>query len=161
MKEESTHQNYIQSLLSDKDAIVALINRKMKIENTSKKIKKEQLKKYNKNIVITNFKDEERTNVIYKIKDKNVFFLIKYQTEIDYVMPFRILEANLAIIRNEISKGKETKNENQIPTIYSFVLYSGKKKWDAKLCIKENMEVIENYNITSLSHYEVIALLFN
>ena len=66
-----------------------------------KAIKEEQLEKYTNRFITTNLYDKE-SDVIYKIKERNIFILIEHQTQIDYKMPIRMLEYSLGIIKSAI-----------------------------------------------------------
>ena len=69
------------------------------------KIAENQLEKYNRKFVTKIFENRE-ADIIYKIKDKNVFILIEHQTKIDYLMPYRLLEYQMLIIESALDKSK-------------------------------------------------------
>ena len=105
-------------------------------------------------------------DIVYKYKDKNIFFLIEHQTKIDYTMPYRILEYEMAIMKSAVDirniKGKEYK----LPLVVPIVLYTGKKKWDAKRYLEESQETLEgvkikagNYNLVDINDYTKEELL--
>ena len=43
-------------------------------------------------------------DVVYKIKNKNVFILIEHQSSVDYKMSYRIMRYKYAIIESAIDK---------------------------------------------------------
>lgn len=67
------------------------------------------------------------SDIIYKKKDEDIFFLIEYQSKIDYSMPYRILKYNISIMESAIDKKKIKTKEYKIPAIYTFVLYTGQR----------------------------------
>lgn len=73
-----------------------------KIKNQKEK---EEIEKYNSSFINKTFQNKE-ADIVYKLKDKNIFFLIEHQSKIDYSMPFRLLEYEVAIIRSAIDKSK-------------------------------------------------------
>ena len=69
-----------------KENAVLIINKA-----TNAKIKIEDIEKYKSSFINKLFQNRE-ADTVYKMKDKNIFFLIEHQTKIDYSMTFRILE---------------------------------------------------------------------
>lgn len=81
------------------------------------------------------------------MKDKKIFFLIEHQSKIDYSMPFRILEYQVAIIRSAIDKNKIKNKSYKIPLVMPIVLYTGKQKWNASKYLEEIQEKMKGQNI--------------
>lgn len=77
-----------RTILDNKEEAVNFINDTLKI-----KISKDEIEKYNSSFINNIFQNRE-ADVVYKIKDKNVLFLIEHQTKIDYLMPYRISISN-------------------------------------------------------------------
>jgi len=73
------------------------------------KFKEEQIENYNSSFVNSIFRIQE-SDVVYRIKDKNIFVLIEYQTKIDYSMPYRILQYEIAIIKSALDVKKLKNN---------------------------------------------------
>ncbi len=121
----------------------------------------ENIEKYNRKFVTSKFQTRE-SDIIYKIKNKNVFILIEHQSTIDYKMPERIVEYCLELIRSVIYKNKEV-----YPLICPIVLYTGNRKWDAPLTISENQETYNGlkqlkypkYNLIDINNYTKQELL--
>ena len=90
--------------------------------------------------------------VLYKIKDKNIFFLIEHQSKIDYSMPFRLLEYEVAIIRSAIDKSKIKNKSYKIPLVMPIVLYTGKQKWNANKYLEKigREKIYKNVRLTEL-----------
>ena len=97
---------------------------------------------------------------MYKYKNKNIFFLIEHQTKIDYSMPYRILEYETEIMKSAIDIRKVKNKEYKLPLVVPIVLYTGKKKWDAKRYLEESQETLDgvkikagNYNLVDINDY--------
>lgn len=113
------------------------------------------MEKYNSSFITEKLQNRE-SDVIYKIKDKNIFILIEHQTKIDYKMTYRILEYEYELIRSEIDYNKLGTKDYKIPAVISIVLYTGKQKWNAKKYIEEVQEKLEGYEEIKLAQYDVI-----
>ena len=66
--------------------------------------------------------------IVYKVKEKPIYYLIEHQSTIDYNMAYRILNYCIDIMQEWI-KGKKTGKETQYPIVIPIVLYTGRKKW--------------------------------
>ena len=138
-----------------------IINSTLKLK---KKIRKEDIEKYNNAYVVPCFKNRE-SDIVYKKKDQNIFFLIEHQTKIDYTMPIRILEYEIGIIQSAIDYKKIRKN-SKIPKVIPIVIYTGKRKWNAKKYIEECQERLEEepirmgeYNVIDINEYKEKELI--
>lgn len=63
---------------------------------------------------------------------EDIFFLIEQQSQIDYSMPYRILNYSVEIIRNAVNQKRLKNKSYKMPVVYPIVLYTGNKKWKAK-----------------------------
>ena len=79
-----------------------------------------------KNNFINEYFEKRESDIIYKIKDKEIYFLIEHQSNIDKNMPERILKYSLEI-RRSIQKNQKEKTKLLVVPI---VLYTGKRKWN-------------------------------
>ncbi len=148
------HDKIFRKILDVKYEAANFINEAINLKN---KITEYQIEKYNSSFITSNLKNEE-SDVIYKLKDKNIFFLIEHQTKIDYTMPLRILEYETAIIKNAIDYKKFGQKNYKIPKVIPIVLYTGKRKWNAKTYINEIQEQFENFNELNFAKYNVIDI---
>lgn len=138
-------QNKTPNKEHDKIFKIALENRKELVEiiNEILRLKgKEKIEEY-KTEYITKIFEGRQADKIYKVKEKEIYFLIEHQTKEDKKMAFRILEYKVEIIRDVIKKNK-SKNKYKIPKIIAIVIYSGKAKWKAIKDIKEKEEKYKN-----------------
>jgi len=87
------------------------------------------------------FKQRE-SDLIYKIdcrgKDAYIFFLIEFQSEVDYTMSFRVLEY---IIQFYLSlKGFDAMcRRREVPEVLPVVLYNGEAKWDSCTRVEDHI----------------------
>ena len=90
----------------------------------------------------TNFINEyfvkRESDIIYKIKDNNIYFLIEHQSTSDRNMPERILTYSLEIIRGM----RKNQNEKAKFLVIPIVLYTGKREWKVATNYS-SMQIIE------------------
>lgn len=77
---------------------------------------------------ITKFGNGKLVDILYKVKDEDIYFLIEHQTKIDYNMPFRMLEYSVEITRRAMKNMKKCQ-EYKYPLILPIVIYTGNRKW--------------------------------
>ena len=136
---DKEHDKIFKAIFDNKKEAAQFINKALKLEN---EIKEEQLEKYNSSYITRAFQSQE-ADIVYKIKEKNVFFLIEHQSTIDYSMPYRILIYQMEIMRSAIEVSKIKTKEYKIPTVIPIVLYTGKQKWNAVQTLRDSQEVLE------------------
>lgn len=90
------------------------------------------------------------------MKNRKIFFLIEHQTKIDYTMPLRMLEYEIAIIESAIDKRKLGRKDYLFPLVIPIVLYSGNKKWNVQQYMEDVQEKLEGYEDTSLARYNIV-----
>src|SRR5699024_4087007 len=94
-KQYQKHDKLFREILNRNKEIVRLINRYIK---PKKELTEEMIEKYDTKF-ITSIYEKREADIVYKLKGKEVFFLIEHQTKVDKFMPYRILEYSLEIIR--------------------------------------------------------------
>ena len=146
--------------MDKKEEAIALINQAIKT-----KLKAEEIEKYTSSFVNKIFENRE-ADIVYKYKNKNIFFLIEHQTKIDYSMPYRILEYEIEIMKSAIDIRKVKNKEYKLPLVIPIVLYTGKKRWDAKRYLEESQETLDgvkikagNYNLVDINDFTKEELL--
>ena len=154
------HDKIFRTVLDRKSDAIALINKAL---NTQLEV--QDIEKYNSSFINKVFQNRE-ADIVYKIKDRSIFILIEHQTKVDYLMPYRILEYEVAIMQSAIDLDKIKNKESKIPLVISIVLYTGNKKWNAKKYLEENQEKIEeiekglgNYNLIDINELTEKELL--
>lgn len=144
-------------VLEEKEEAIQFINKTLMLENTSYALQKGEIEKYSSNFITQDFKSKE-SDVVYKKKDEDIFFLIEQQSKIDYSMAYRILNYCIEIIRSAVDKKKLGKRKYQMPIVYPIVLYTGKIKWDAKKYFEEcqvRLRGIQEKNFTSYNLVDI------
>ena len=154
------HDKIFRTVLDRKSDAIALINKALNTQLETKDIEK-----YNSSFINKVFQNRE-ADIVYKIKDRSIFILIEHQTKVDYLMPYRILEYEVAIMQSAIDLDKIKNKESKIPLVIPIVLYTGNKKWNAKKYLEENQEKIEgienglgNYNLIDINELTEKELL--
>ena len=97
-KEFKGKNENIKELLSDKKEAVKFINHYLHLN-----LLDDEIEKYEKEFRTEEFRNIE-ADVVYKIKNKNVFILIEHQSSVDYKMSYRIMRYKYAIIESAIDK---------------------------------------------------------
>lgn len=165
-KEESTnneHDKLIKTILKNKEEMAKLINNFLK---PNKKVDSKNLVKYT-NSYITKKYMASKADIVYKLKDDEIYFLIEHQSKKDNKMPERILNYSVDII-HEWSKEKNIKKKTKYPIIVPIVIYTGDGKWNIPKNFKdvqiENNEYLNNrinieYNLIDINKISVSKLL--
>ena len=110
------HDKIFRTVLDKKTDVSKILNKFLGLN-----IKTEELEKYNSSYIDPKFKNKE-ADIVYRIKDKNIFLLIEHQTKIDKDMPYRLLDYSNGIMRSASEDKKR-------PSVIPIVLYTGKTKW--------------------------------
>ena len=139
------HDKLFKELLSDKKEAVKFINHYLHLN-----LLDDEIEKYEKEFRTEEFRNIE-ADVVYKVKNKNVFILIEHQSSLDLKMAYRILRYKNAIIESAINKRRLKEKNYKIPKVIPIVLYTGKRKWQ-KLSIEDIEEKIEGYEEIELGY---------
>lgn len=137
-KVNQKHDKIFRTILDKEENAVLIINKAI-----DAKIEIKDIEKYKNSFVNKVFQNRE-ADIVYKMKDKNIFFLIEHQTKIDYSMPFRILEYEVAIMKSAIDMNKINTKDYKLPLVISIVLYTGNRKWNAAEYIQKSQETLRN-----------------
>ena len=74
------------------------------------------------------------SDIFYRVKtqesDGYLYFLLEHPTIPNELMPLRLLEYDIAIMRHDVEQQRKPKTGNPItlPIVYHFVLYGGKER---------------------------------
>lgn len=151
-KVDKPHDKIFKIVLSEKRQVVELLNRVLKL---SEELTKEDIEKYNTEHIDYMFQGSE-SDIVYRMKEKEVFFLIEHQQKIDYSMPKRILEYEVEIIKEAVKGKKMTKKDHKLPTVIPIVIYTGSGKWNVEKYIKECQEKLSGTDSIKLGEYYVV-----
>ena len=130
-KINNIHDKLFWDILSDKNEMEQFLNNYLEIN-----IKSEELENYNSSFVTKKYQNKE-SDIVYKVKNKNLFILIEHQSVVDKTMPLRLMEYSIEIIRNEIKNSKL----NKYPKVIPIVLYTG----DDNCSIENKYRKLEAY----------------
>ena len=163
-----TYQPYdkiFRKVLFSKTHATGLINQYFLLKN---KLTEEDIERYTCKFVNLQFQNRE-SDILYKMKNTNVFFLIEHQSRIDYNMAQRIAEYQIEIIKLENPKNENKKNII-VPLIIPIVIYTNNKsRWDAAQSIEAMQpkfsgylnHKIGQYNILDINTFDTQKLLHN
>lgn len=131
-KNKHLHDKLIKNILKEKKEAEQFINQYLK---PKQKIKSEELILYTNSYITKKYKSKE-ADLVYKIKNKEIFFLIEHQSTIDNNVTYRILSYCIDIMQ-EWSRSKKIGKNTYYPIIVPIVIYTGNKKWEMPKNVKE------------------------
>ncbi len=114
-----------RDLLSDKEEAVKFINKFFEIK---RQLKKDDLESYNSSYITKEYENRE-SDIVYKIKNTNTFILIEHQSYVDELMPYRMLEYSVEIMRSALNRKRKKNCKYKCPEVVLVVLYTGSEKW--------------------------------
>lgn len=120
---DKKHDKIFKDILQNK-AEIAQFLRKF----TNYKICAEELEIYNPNYITRKY-EYKNADIVYRAKNKELYFLIEHQTKVDYSMAYRIFNYSLEIIRSAVQEKTINRFTYRYPRIIPIVLYTGNKKW--------------------------------
>lgn len=135
----------IKKILEDKQEAVHLINKYLDIKE---KINKEDIELFTSNYMNKKYKTKELP-LIYRQKNKEVFFLIEHLDTIESNIKYKILNYCIDIIY-DWSKKRKFNSKTNYPKVVPIIIYTGKDKWKIPQNFKERSigtNVLENYKI--------------
>ena len=160
---DKSHDKLIKDILKDKKEVAGLINQFFR---PNEKVEASNLQKCSNSFVTKKFKSQE-ADIVYKLKDKDIYFLIEHQSIVDYNIPFRILDYSIDIVQ-EWKKGKRINKISKYPTVVPIVIYTGQAKWNVPKNIKyqqikvityEKYRIDFGYNFIDVNEYNIEELL--
>ena len=148
----NSHDKIFRKILDNKEEAEKIINRVLKKDAS---ISESDIEKYSSSYISDKLRNSE-ADVVYKLKNKDIFFLIEHQTKIDYSMPYRILKYEVEIIESVLIDKKYKNRDYKYPLVISIVLYTGNKEWNAKLDLRKTQIRWDKYDEKELSRYNII-----
>lgn len=155
---KQTHHPYdktFRMILNDKEEIAKFINKTLQLNKN--KLKGNDIEKYATRFVTSDFENSE-SDIVYRKKNTNIFFLIEHQSKIDYSMPYRILTYNMEIIKSVIYERNFKEKNYKWPIVYPIVLYTGKRRWNVKQYFEECQEHLEECNERFFTYYNLVDI---
>ena len=135
------HDKIFKELFTNKRETALFINKYLGLKGTKNEIKEKDLQKCDTEY-ITKEKEKLESDILYKLKQKEIYFLIEHQSTVDFSMAERILEYCVEIIRKIKKERIINYQKEEMPGIYPIVLYTGKRKWTAKTELIQMQEEI-------------------
>ena len=135
------HDKIFKEILDYKKEGVKLLNKYLDLE-----IEEKDIEKYTRKFVLPELENRE-SDVIYKLKNEQIFFLIEHQTKVDYSMPFRMLEYIVEIMRSAISREKMQNKSEKLPIVVPIVIYTGKENWKVPRLLQERQAYYGKTNL--------------
>lgn len=159
---DKKHDKIFKEILQNKEEISKFISKFTKYN-----VKTEELKIYTPNYITEKF-EYKNADIVYKLKGKELYFLIEHQTKVDYSMAYRILRDCLEIIRSVVEDKEINRLTFKYPRVVPIVLYTGNQKWSssnsfAKIqegetkCDVDKIDV--KYQLVDINKYDVEELL--
>ena len=158
-KQYHKHDKLFREILNRDKEIVKLINRYVK---PKKELTEEMIEKCDTKFITSTYEKRE-ADIVYKLKGKEVFFLVEHQTKVDKLMSYRILEYSLEIIRARMKNIKGKIEKVGVPKVIPLIIYTGQTKWTAKNKLEEvqvefehlnGIDVITGYNLIDIRNEE-------
>lgn len=119
-KTNNIHNEIIKGTLKNKSEVAGIINDFVDVDE---KIKGKDLEKCSK------IKYNLDGYLVYKLKDKDVFFLIRHQQEIDNNILYEVLNYCVEIIY-DWNMAIKIKDGIKYPIVVPIIIYTGTKKWN-------------------------------
>jgi len=159
---DKKHDKIFKDILQNKEEIAQFIKQFVNYE-----VKVEELEIYNPNYITKKF-EYKNADIVYKVKDKQLYFLIEHQTKVDYSMAYRIFNYCLEIMRSVIENKEINSLTFRYPRIVPIVLYTGNQKWSSSKSFAEIQEgksksetdrIDVKYELIDVNEYNIDTLL--
>lgn len=148
---DKKHDKTFKNILSDIKEMSKFLSQYLNLE-----VNEEDLEKYKNSFITSTYKSKE-SYMIYKQKDKEIYYLIEHQSTVDKEMPNRILGYSEALIE-EIHRGNSLKKEEN-PIIVPIVIYTGFQEWTVKTNFSNTQKGEAKYKKYLISfEYELIDI---
>ena len=141
----NAHDKLIKTILTNRSEMAKIINTFLQ---PKEQIDENSLVKCNNSYITKKFRSKE-ADIVYKLNNKDIYFLVEHQSKVDNTMPFRILNYCIDIIQ-EWSKNKKVKKLTRYPIVVPIVIYTGESKWKVSINFKDKQiatNVFDRYKI--------------
>jgi len=131
------HNKTFKEVLKNKEEMSKFLKHFIGLE-----VKASELQIYNNEFI--NDKYEKRiSDIIYKNKEKDIYYLLEHQSKVDLNMPQRILEYCIELMK-EVKKNQNLKYHTNL-LIVPIVIYTRMKKWTVSENFSDTQKVEERY----------------
>lgn len=153
---DKKHDKMFRNILSRKKEMINFLNEFLALKE---KIKPEQLTQCHTDFITKQYK-EKHSDLIYKLKQKPVYFLVEHQSTIDQDMPLRIWEYVGEIMRKESIVQKTYLRKDKVyPVVVPIIIYTGFQKWKAQTNFAQSQYQSRNYKDYEINlEYNLIAV---
>ena len=143
---DKKHDKMLKVIFSQKKEVAQFLNQFLKLEE---KIQEENLLQCPTEFITRQYK-EKQVDILYRLKDKEIYFLIEHQSTVDNEMIERIGKYVIEIMRR-------AKNMNLLyPVVVPIVIYTGFQSWRAKTKFSQ-----KQYFSKAYSKYQNTSLWYN
>ena len=126
VEREKKHDKIFKEIFQDKEELRQFLSRYIGVE-----VESSNLEQCNTNFITPKY-EYKNADIVYKEKNRELYYLIEQQTKVDYDMPYRMLKYDVEIM-DSARRGKETNRKDyENPLVVLIVLYTGNQKWTAK-----------------------------
>ncbi|MEE0865297.1 MAG: Rpn family recombination-promoting nuclease/putative transposase [Clostridia bacterium] len=144
-RENAEDKKMIKNILKDKNEMTNFINVFLE---SKEKIENKNLIRYDSKYISNRHKVDEN-KLIYKLKNKDTFFILEEVYELDNIVLYEILNYCISIMQ-EWNITNKIRGENKYPVIVPIIIYAGTKRINNK-CIQNKNQIgdfiFKNYNI--------------
>ena len=144
-RENAEDKKIIKNILKDKNEMTNFINVFLE---SKEKIENKNLIRYDSKYISNRHKVDEN-KLIYKLKNKDTFFILEEVYELDNIVLYEILNYCISIMQ-EWNITNKIRGENKYPVIVPIIIYAGTKRINNK-CIQNKNQIgyfiFKNYNI--------------
>lgn len=161
--DKKIHDKLFKSILKDEKELSKFINQFITSEL---EIKATDLEKFTNSYITKKYKSKE-ADLVYKLKEQDIFFLIEHQSTVDNSMPYRMLNYCIDIMY-EWCKSKKLAQIDEYPLIIPIVIYTGDRRWNVpqnfsdkqiSTAIFENYKINFKYNLIDINRISLEKLL--
>lgn len=131
------HDKSFKDILVDEKEMAKFLKQFIGIE-----VKSEELEEQKNNYINKQFEKRE-SDIIYKIKNKEIYILVEHQSKVDKKMPRRIFEYCMGIMMELEKTQKEDDGSN--PVIIPIVIYTGLNRWNVKTNFLDTQKTYDGY----------------
>lgn len=151
------HDKMFRKILSRSDEMAKFLNQFLDVKEN---IRQEELIACSTDFITGQYQDKH-SDILYRLRNKAVYFLVEHQSSVDFKMIERI-----GIYVEEIMK-RERKNY-KYPIVVPIVIYTGYRKWNAKMTLAEKLyhykdykeyEINLKYNLITIHNYSFEELI--
>ena len=144
--ENTEDKKVIKNILKDKNEMTNFINEFLE---SKEKIENKNLIRYDSRYISNRHKVDEN-KLIYKLKNKETFFIVDEVYELDNIVLYEILNYCISIVQ-EWNISNKIRGESKYPVIVPIIIYAGTKKTNNKCIHNKNQigdYIFKNYNIS-------------